>query len=205
MQLKTISYAWLMKPLLFSLLFLVVASPFAAETGYRLVHPDGTVEFSDVPIPGGEAIKLREAPTIKMAPPAPSSTTKSSVQRRGGSRKSADGSISITSPKAGQTLWFDEAGVSVSVNLSQHLESGQVITVSLDGKPVASGSGSSFNIGPVFRGSHTVSASVVDSSGKIVLSSPAVSFHLRQYSAIGRESPPPEEGSPGIPDDYFGE
>lgn len=205
MRLKTISYAWLMKPLLFTLLCFVVSSALGAQTGYRLVHPDGTVEYSDVPIPGGDAIKLREAPTIKMAPPLPSPATKDSAQGRAGSSLRADGTISITSPRAGQTLWFDEAGVTVSVTLSPPLQSGQQISISLDGRPVASGSGTAINIGQVYRGSHTVSASVVDSSGKTLLSSPAISFHLRQYSAIGREPPPSNAPSPTTADEFFGE
>lgn len=197
-----------MKHLLLSLLFFAVSTAFAAETGYRLVHPDGTVEYSDVPIPGGEAIKLHEAATIKMAPTAPSTTTKDSEQRRHTSNQGDDavtGTIHITSPQEGQTLWFDEAGIVVTVTISQPLQDGQQIRVSVDGMPVASGSGSSFNIGQVYRGSHSVSASIVDSYGKTLLTSPAVDFYLRQHSAIGREPSPSEKPSPTTPDEYFGE
>ncbi len=192
-----------------SLLILSMAAPlFAAETGYRVVHPDGTVEYSDVPVPGGEEIKLREAPTIKMVPAAPSSTTKSPVQQRGEPARvdgTAGGAISIVSPQADQTLWFNEAGITVSVNVSPGLQSEQQIVINLDGKRVASGSGSSFNVGVVYRGSHSLTASVVDSNGKILFSSPSVNFYLRQHSAIKREpeSSPPNADSPSDSDEYF--
>lgn len=191
-----------MKPQFFFLLLSLAASAFAAETGYRLVHPDGSVEFSDTPIPGGEAIKLREAPTIKFAPAAtPSTSGKQTLQRT----KDKAATITINSPKAGQTLWFDEGGIRVSVSVSGALQAGEQVAISLDGKRVASGSGSSFNIGQVYRGSHTLSAAIVDSSGGIRITSPTVVFHLRQYSSIKPDSSRTNEPQPSPAVDYLPE
>ena len=175
------------------LLLLFFCSVAQAETGYRFVHPDGTVEFSDQPIPGGEEIKLRLAPAIKFAPVTPTLPPPDSRSKKVGAGNDAESaaSITITSPGANETFWFDGSGISVSVSINPALKSGQQIAISLDGKVVASGTGSSFYLGEVFRGSHTLIAMVKNASGIVLFSSPPVSFYVRQHSAIKR--PPPIE------------
>jgi len=186
--------------LLLTLLFTI--SAFGAETGYRYVHPDGTVEFSDQPIPGGEEIKLREAPTIQLVPPSstPSSTTSTPRGTLGGdsSGGTESSTISISSPQPEQTLWYDVAGMSVSVTVTPELQSGEIVVITLDGSVVASGSSSNFNIGEVYRGSHTLSASIVSGSGSVLASSAAVTFYIRQHSAIDRRQPAEEPESSNI-------
>jgi hypothetical protein len=181
---------------------LLLCASLGAETGYRYVHPDGTVEFSDQPIPGGEEIKLREAPTIHLAPP-PSSQTPTTSSKGGsptGESKSSSGNstITISSPQPEQTLWYDEAGVNVSVTITPELQSGEKVVITLDGSVVASGSGSSFNIGEVYRGSHSLSASIVSSSGALLSSSSPVTFYMRHYSAIDRRQPADEQDPSNI-------
>ncbi len=162
-----------------------------AETGYRIVHPDGTVEFSDQPTSESEEINLRPVPTIKFEPLRPSSSTNG--------RKSADksndvdsGTITITSPQDRQTVWFDGSGLSVEVSLSSPLKSGELIQLTLDGKAVSSGTGSSFNLGVVYRGSHTLQASVVSATGSALYSSSPLIFYVRQHSRI-KHPPSPLE------------
>lgn len=171
--------------------------------GYRLVHPDGTVEFSDQPLPKGEEIELREAPTIQFAPATPSpATQQTTVEGRSGSKGSKGGeaggrSVLVVTPQADETVWFDEAGVLVSVAVMPTLLSGQQIAIILDGKVVATGSGSNFQLARVERGSHTLSANIIDAGGSVVSSSPSITFHLRQHTAIKRV--PPSETTPLYP------
>ena len=172
-----------MRSLLLPLLLL--CSSLSAETGYRFVHPDGTVEFSDQPIPEAEEIKLRPVPTIEFVP-APPSVTKPSAQADGKSGEIASGTIIISSPKSGETLWFDESGVTVAVAVTPSLQSGQQITISLDGKEISRGSSLSFNLGSLSRGSYTLKASVVNAAGGILFSSSSIDFNVRQRSVIKR-------------------
>jgi hypothetical protein len=157
-----------------------------ASTGYRLVHPDGTVEFTDQPISGGVEIELREAPTIQFAPVSPSSTDSRSKKGGTDNSKSAEGmlSITVTSPREGETVWFDGSGVTVSISVSPALKAEQNIVISLDGKEAARGSGSNFTFGEVTRGSHTLSAGIVDAGGAVLLRSTPISFHVRQHTVI---------------------
>ncbi len=165
-------------------LFLICAVV-QAETGYRIVHPDGTVEFSDQPTPEAEEIKLRPVPTIKLVPVTPSSS-KVGSENGGKSDDGFDGTIVITSPQEGQTLWFGESGLKVEVAIDLALKSGQLIQISLDGKPVSRGTGRSFNLGVVYRGSHSLQASVVSATGSTLYSSPPLNFYVRQHSLFKR-------------------
>lgn len=171
------------------LIVLLLSSSIYAETAYRVVKPDGTIEFSDDSLSGGEPFELRKAPATTFAPPSPSATTqpRSKVGSKRGEK--AKGSIAITSPQPDQTLWADGSGVTVTVDLSSALQSGEEVTISLDGKVVTRGSGSSFNLGQVFRGSHTLGASVVTNSGEVLFSASPISFHVRQHSSIKKQSP----------------
>lgn len=190
-----------MKRLLLILVTLVAAKAFAAGSGYRLVHPDGSVEFSDQPIPGREEIKLREAPTIQFVPAAPAQKPASSVSGKGGDKASPRG-VTIVSPQPDQTLWFGESEPVVSVAAGA-LEKGEKIIIILDGNEVTSGTGNSFHLGQVYRGTHSVTAAIVNESGEILFSSPTVTFHMRQHSLFERrdkQAAEPTSGEPYLPD-----
>jgi hypothetical protein len=163
------------------LLVLVSLPLMAADTGYRIVHPDGTVEFTDDPTRGGEEIPLREAPTYKSPPvPSPSSEGASSASEQRQPR--AYETVTILSPQSEQTIWFDGRGVSVSVQVTPPLAADHHVIIEMDGNEVASGRGSSFSISGVFRGSHSLKATVVDAQGKRLLSSDPVTFHMKRHS-----------------------
>ncbi|MDH5784293.1 MAG: DUF4124 domain-containing protein [Chromatiales bacterium] len=179
---------------LYILLLLLICHPLAAETGYRYIHPDGTVEFSDAPIKGGEEIKLEQVPTIKM--PATSGRSAGSRDGKAKQREAEERrSVTIASPQANQNIRFDGKGFDVSVSVSPSLQKGERVVIELDGRKVAEGAGSSFNVGPVFRGTHTVAAHIVAEGGSRVASSPSVTFTVMQRSIQhqqGRESDPLE-------------
>jgi hypothetical protein len=172
------------------LLLLVTCSANAAETGYRLLHPDGTVEFSDKPMPTGEKIELREAPTIQFVPSSSHSTSGATAQgSQQWAESSKDVAITITAPLPQQVVWFSDSGITASVAVTPALQGGQKIVIGVDGKQVASGTGSSFNLGLLYRGSHTLTATVVNAGDVVVASSPTVTFHVRQHSTIKRTDP----------------
>jgi hypothetical protein len=171
-------------------LLLITCCVNAAETGYRQIHPDGTVEFSDQPLPGGEEIELREAPTIQFVPPSPPGATAVGRQQgAAGSKDSGAMAITITSPLPQQTVWFSDSGITASVAVTPALQGGQKIVIRVDGKRVASGTGSSFNLGLLYRGSHTLTATIVTASDEVISASPPVTFHVRQHSTIKRTDP----------------
>ena len=168
------------RPLLTALLILPMLAQ--ASVGFRIVHPDGTVEFTDDPLRGGDPIQLVPAPSVPAyrppARPAPTETTEDREEVR------TYQALSILSPQDDQVIWFDGTGVNVNIALQPSLQSGHRVLIKMNGETVAEGHGSSFNIPQVFRGTHTLQAQVVDAVGSVIMRSDTVSFHFRQHSII---------------------
>lgn len=164
------------------LLMLVSLPLMAADTGYRIVHPDGTVEFTDDATRGGEEIPLREAPTYKSAPVAPSPSSEGTSSASEQPQTRAYETVTILSPQSEQTIWYDGTGVGVSVQITPPLAADHHVVIEMDGNEVASGRGSSFSISGVYRGSHSLKAAVVDAQGNRLLISSPVTFHMKRHS-----------------------
>lgn len=167
------------------LLLLFFALPLiAAETGYRIVHPDGTVEFTDDPNRGGEQIPLHEAPTIQAPKPGKtiSSTSAKEQAKESNGEESSYDSLAITAPQQEQTIWFDGSAIQVSLSIEPQLGKEHSVVISLDGKEIARGRQSSFSLPQVFRGSHTIDARIEDESGATLIKADPVTFFMRQHS-----------------------
>jgi hypothetical protein len=163
------------------LIYLLCIPPLlAAEEGYRIVHPDGTVEFTDQQTEGAEPITLPEIPTYSTPP----STVKGTESVSAGKVREEEVAreITITSPAMEQTLWFDEAGMTVSVEVTPALSEGEQVVLILDGSEVARGSSGRFSLKEVYRGTHILSAAIIDSQGSVISESPAITFYMRQHS-----------------------
>jgi hypothetical protein len=167
-------------------LLLVVSLPLAAaETGYRIVHPDGTVEFTDDPNRGGEKVEIEEVPTFhSVVPTTKSGSATNRSQSSAGKEDQAASyqSLTITAPKAEQTIWFDGGPIAVNVNVAPQLAEGDSVVVLLDGKEVTRGQRTSFNLPQVERGSHTIGAKVVNASGTTVLRASPVTFYMQRHT-----------------------
>jgi hypothetical protein len=164
------------------MLTLVSLSAQAAETGYRIVHPDGSVEYTDQAVEGAEPITLPEIPTYSSPPSPPARTGGTPSRPAQPEQKTVSASIAITSPSKEQTLWFSEEGMAVAVQVSPALRQGEQVVIRLDGSEVARGSGSSFTLKQVYRGSHLLSAAIVDAQGNVISEAPPITFYMRQHS-----------------------
>ena len=80
-------------------------------------------------------------------------------------------SLSITSPRQKQTLRFDDNGITVTVSTTPKLLPEDKVVISIDGKVVTQGKSLSQNIGQVYRGTHTLAASIVDAQGHTLIRS----------------------------------
>jgi hypothetical protein len=176
-----VDYAVTMRRII--LVYLLCIPPLlAAESGYRIVHPDGSVEYTDQPVKGGEPINLPQIPTYSTPP----STTKGGVTTPSDKiqqEKKVTRSISISSPGPEETVWFSEAGMTVSVQVSPPLGEGEQVLIRLDGSAVARGDSSSFTLKDVYRGTHVLSAAVTDGSGTVLSESSPITFYMRQHTA----------------------
>jgi hypothetical protein len=166
----------------FLLLFFCVSLFAAEDTGYRIVHPDGTVEFTDDSTRGGEEIKLRDVQVVDK--PENEGEHRRPKEQPLEKKEKASGytSLRILSPRAEETVWFSENGITVSVAATPSLNPDDTVVIYLDGVAASRAKRTSQNIGLVYRGTHTLSANIVDATGKTVISSPAVTFFLHQHS-----------------------
>lgn len=173
---------------LFCVLCLILSMP-ALAAGYRLVHPDGSVEFTDDPVPGATPIDLPEAQSY--APPV---TAKPKVQSPASAKPGAEAqkdqplkyrSLTVLAPVAESTVPWQGGTVAVQVQSEPALQTrfGHHIVLVLDGKPVSHPDKSNnLDLSGVYRGAHTLSATIRDGEGKVLASSPAVRFYVFQPS-----------------------
>jgi len=178
-----LDYAVWMKRIIF--LYFICTSPLlAAETGYRVVHPDGTIEFTDQPVKGAVPITLPELPTYSSPATPASGVSKPEVGKKASNQqgKAVEHSISISSPRAEETVFFNASGMSVSVQVSPKLADNEVVVIRLDGSEAARGHATSFTLKDVYRGTHMLSASLIDSQGTVISESSPITFYMRQRS-----------------------
>jgi hypothetical protein len=169
-------------------LLLIALGAASADTQvYRWVDKDGKVHYSDQPVAGAEKVELKpinevpgvpvEQPPARDEPPAEPLDSATSYS-----------AMTITSPKEGETLRGSGIGLSISVDLQPALGGDDRIEYLLDGKPVGA------SIPYVERGTHTVSARVVDPDGRTKISATPVKFTVFQNVA-----PPPPQAKPKKP------
>ncbi len=161
----------------------VAAIAVAAPT-YRWIDADG-LHYSDQPHPGAEIVALGDTQTYS-ATPSPTVVAPS----RGKPKASGKGefrydSCAVVEPAADQVFLNVEA-VSVAVQLEPGKRSSDKLVLSFDGQPIEATSPDQreFRISPIDRGTHTVVATVRDSTGRDLCQSAQVSFHVRQPSAL---------------------
>lgn len=180
---------------------LAASSVAHAQQIYRWVDRDGVVHYADQP--GAPDAK----PVDYIANPQPSSDAteadEGSTEESPPSRpaRAAYTSVSITSPEPEQVFFGGDDPVDVSIDVDPELQSGDRIAVFLDGKRLTDSlRGTSYQIPPPARGSHFVRVAVLDSTGKLLQQSTAVTFHVRQRSVakppVGPALRPPPKKKP---------
>lgn len=167
-----------MQRLAISLAVLLVL-PVQAEV-YRIVNPDGSVTFTDQPVQGAEKLDLPPVMTYsapKMRAPAPAG------QGANGSGGQSYSRFVIASPAPETTIRDNAGNVSmvVQVEPSLQVERGHRIQFMVDGvdqgEPVDS-AGITFQ--NVDRGSHTLSARIVDADGTTLETTPPVTVFVHR-------------------------
>ncbi len=160
----------------------------AAESRYRIVHPDGSVEFTDQPVEGAEPVTLPEITTYSSTPS--SGTPANGTEATTANQSEGYTLFTISSPEDQQTVWFDAKGMNVSVQVEPELAEGDVVTIRIDGEVVATGNATTYLIQDVYRGTHTLSAVITSAQGAVIEEAGPVSFTMRQHSVL---HPKPEE------------
>ena len=153
----------------------------AAET-WKWKDANGVVHYSDKPVPGAERIDI--------VPPKPSISVQKPAAAAGHTAAANPGPDQpaivpytrcvVIAPDSEETF---NAVTSVTVGLliEPALQAGHQIEVLFDGSPVQDWPPDSLShtLTELERGSHTVAARVLDSSGGTACSGPTLNFHVR--------------------------
>ncbi len=176
-------------------LFLVGLSilPLAANAAiYRWVDSDGSLHFSDqkpnrpdveevmVEPPNVMSDDKRPAPA-QAKPTAPAAAATPAVKVPPRYR-----SLTINSPANDAAVRANDGTVTVSCTLVPALGTvaGHEIQVIVDGRKISGLKSCGTTLTQLIRGTHSVQVQVVDSLGKVLISSPTHSFHVLRTSRL---------------------
>ncbi len=154
---------------------------------FKIVDKDGNVTYTDQPPGDGtEPMELPELSVVSTDYEAPTVATdpvpetEEDVTTPAALRKLyRDFRISRPSPE--ETFWGTENAVVVAWEASAPLQEGMTVRFTIDGKAQASSAENMKGVS-LDRGSHTVSAVLLDSFGKSVMTTDTVTFYVHQQS-----------------------
>lgn len=163
-------------PLSALLTALLISSSAHAATVYKKVDENGNLIFSDTPMDDAEAIDVPPVPTLKLdttpKQPAPTKKTPKAAKYE---------NVLITNPAQDETFVNNQGSVTIQVQVSPSLKPEHQLELLFNGvKRAGPSADTSFNFSNLDRGSYSAVAQVVDAKGKVIISSPAVSFHIKR-------------------------
>jgi Domain of unknown function (DUF4124) len=168
---------------------LLAATAFA--TTYKWVDQNGVTHYSDTPAPGAQVVDLQSAQTF--TPSASTGTSRAQTATSAAGQQVVQYRLDLWKPENDETLQNTGNTLTARVRIEPDLQAGHSIWLYLDGKRVDGlpGTGESFSLNNVFRGTHTLVAVVTDQTGKQIVSSQTVTFHMHQTSILTQKAPRP--------------
>ena len=152
---------------------------------YRWHDEQGRVVYSDEYVPGAELVDVSDLPTYT---PTPILQPVVDLEKDDSTEEELvpDYQLSITSPEHDQTVRANDGNLDVTIELTPDLDNekrGDQLIVLVDGQQQGSAiSEINFKLTNIDRGTHTLTVSVVDSDGRILKISKAVTFHLQRHA-----------------------
>ena len=169
---------------------MLAAMQAVAGPAWRWVDANGTVHYSDRPVPGAVEVYLpestRAAPTPSAPPPAAAQPAAPEATQGEAEEAAFTGytRLEIMSPEAEETLWNLGGELTVNVAVTPELRPAHRLLLLYDGEQagISRSSSSGFTVTNVFRGTHSVQAVIIDAANTPVMRSQAVQFYVQQTS-----------------------
>ncbi len=163
---------------LLTLILLLLALPCGAEI-YKWVDDDGNVHYGDHPAADqkNQIIKPMPISTYSSGYRKPGTTTSKKTKK---SEETRYTQLTIAQPQDDAAIRSNNGQLAVTLNMTPALDikAGHRIEFILDGSKVATNDGSSITLTNLNRGTHTLSANIIDKKGKVLISAPSSTFHL---------------------------
>ncbi len=161
------------------LLSALSASAASGAPAWTWVDANGTVHFSDRPVPGAKQVELGGAQSFGVQRPAP-------LPRAPGPNVVPDAPyqrIEVESPAEQETLWNIGGMLTVQVSIQPNLALGHRYDLAYDGRRLnLNTTSSSVTLPDVYRGQHTLQIVSIDSAGTEVRRSGMRTFYVQQTS-----------------------
>jgi hypothetical protein len=167
------------------------APPVNGTVVYKSVDKNGKTVFTDAPPTDRPSDAVTVKPSNTIAPP------NSAGEGARGTEKAVKNYTSLVVVSPQNDDYFDQEvqAVSLAASLEPGLQDGHVAQLYYDGKPV-DGTGLSYTVTDLERGTHTVVAKVLSRGGKVLIESEPIQFHVRRTSLLNQpHKPQPISGS----------
>lgn len=163
-----------------------ITLPSYAEDIYKRVDEKGVPSFSDAKTEGAEVIKVEPVNVQTIPTPPPSSYKPINPEA-----SFSYSELAIINP-VDQTTLRDEHNIAIQVSMKPSLRAGHQIEFLDNGQPLqAAGKNSSIELTNFERGSHTLTARIIDKTSKVLKTSKPVTVYIFRTIA-----PPPAPPAP---------
>lgn len=146
---------------------------------YKYIDENGKIAYSDKPIEGAKKMNIQLRPT-----PVPDAAQEAAdaLESDDGTNKEVANyeSLELLTPTHDKVVSDRSGSVQVILLPTPRLSSTHELVINVDGKDISRGRHGNLNLSQVSRGTHTVSARILDANGTIMISSPTVSFHVKK-------------------------
>lgn len=149
---------------------------------YKLVKPDGTVLYTDKPVPGAVLVEVGSPQNVTPALTSTSPRQLIPVKRQ--TKSVPPPTITIISPTQEQTLRSNIGEVNITGEVSKEVPG--TYQLIRNGEVVAEGNQPQFTLSNIPRGAHTIQISLSDNKGKQLALSQKVTFFLHKASVNNR-------------------
>jgi hypothetical protein len=182
----SLGYSGVMRTILIMALVSLSMASSADTELYKWRDKDGLWHYSDVPEPGAEKIIVQDAPTVS-APVQQPSTAVPVVDETAIEYEK----FAIAAPPNNGIVRDNTGAVTVSVEVvpALRLDLGHTVKVTLAGQ-TQGGAATEFKFSGIDRGTHTVTASLLDKDGTSLMSASAT-FTLHRISKLTKPAPRP--------------
>ncbi|MDC8832525.1 DUF4124 domain-containing protein [Alteromonas gilva] len=160
------------------LLFSLCLAPAYAQQVYKVVNQDGSVTYTDKPLPGAQPVQL--GPLNQVAMPTPQITPRVTRQTSPATPKPQ---LEVLSPADEATVRNNSGNMQIAVKVT-HPDTDGRYHLYMDGALLKEQSTPVFQVEGINRGAHTFYIEHTDNKGKTLASTTPRTFYLHQASRL---------------------